>query len=574
MGNLININHRQVINQWLFGILLVFSLFYPLYGLLCIVGYPLFVSFQKGLKKQKRKLISFIIFDVMLFLGIVWQIFDTNTIGYYFTAWFSQIWYKILSIFNHIEYQVPIKEMLLAWLVAPLGWKLIPNSAIMLVVILTDSPIIWRAENEMLQEAQKKHDSKTSEKIHVNVLPLVADPNHPHILEVGMTGMGKSTAIYDYVEFYLAKKRPVIMVSGKKSTESKESMITALRERCRYYGRKLYIVSFDPNIKDRRAYNIFQGMTETQLVDCLAMVSDFSDAYYESVMRNWVKALALVMKKYGIEYSLQNLIDCWDWEVYTEMLEELLTDGRISENEYRSLIGKDMKQNCNTSIDSVARYKQFTIGEEAFVLCGENPINISMVRNENAVIYIDLDSHSYGEFTKVVGRFVISDIARCIANEDYQSSEERKLIVLDEVQSYATEKMESLYTQSRSAGYSVISATQTPSEFDKVSPTLQRTIIGNCGTIICFRLTNADDRELIAKAVGSEEAVNVTNKSDITDLAGAGTLKMGHEFKLNPDDIIKLEKLQAYVIDFNRNTVKKYKFSWVPLHEKVKQWRK
>lgn len=570
---MITLNHKQKLNQWLFGMLLVSSLFYPLYGILCLVLYPLAVTFCRSeARKRRRQLVCLILSALLAVGGVWWQILDPISTTDYLKIWFNPFLQKFLSIFGG-EYQMPTKALLMAWLVSPLGWKLVPNSVLMFVIIITDCPVIWRAELEMKRDAVKKHDRKESEQIHTNTLPLVADKYFPHILEVGATGMGKTTAIYDYIDMYLMNKCPVIVVSGKKSTESDESMITALRKRSAWYRVPLHIVSFDPNIRDREPINIFEGMTETQLVDTLALASDFSDAYYENVMRNWVKALALVMKRYGIPYSLKNIVDCWDWEMYTSMLDTLSEEGKITESEYRTLVSADMMNNYKVSLDSVSRYKQFLIGEEAAVIEGENPINISKARQEHAIIYIDLDSHSYTEFTKVIGRFVISDIARCIANEDQNSVKERKLVVLDEVQSYATEKMESLYTQSRSAGYAIISALQTPSDLNKVSPTLQGTIMGNCGCIICFRLPNPTDRELLAKAMGSDDSVNVTAKSAESDLDGAGTLKMGHEFKLNPDDILKLNKLEAYAIDFNRNTVRKYKFSWVPLHEKMKSWR-
>lgn len=548
--NIVTERHLQTLNHYMVCALAITTLISPLFtvGLILLyLGYGL-------PRKQLGRYIYIIIATSLALFALVWELGDNVTLYNKSIELVTYVSNIILSLIG--SRSVTVSDVLIRWAILPTPLKVLLPCAEMAIVSAMALPLIWRADERMLQRAK----TKAKMTVHTDVTPILED-EESHILVEGVTGSGKSTIIQKHIEHYLAKGLPVLICSGKRSTEDEKSFLTALRRLCAHYHRPLHIVSCDTSIQDRVPYNVFDGMSETQIADILAVASIFSDEYYENHFRLWIKAEVMVMRLCGIELSLESIIDCWDWDQYEAMLNALQTSKKIDDDTYKQLL--KIKDSYIEAKQSKSRYAQYLIGQERSILCGDNAINARKVKAEKGVLYIDLDSQKYEKFTRILGIFFTADINMCISEERNNSA--RKLIVMDEIQTFASDMIKGMYSQARGFGYQIISASQGFRELLEVSEVFCDTLISNTNMLECFRLNNSADRDIAAAFGGTKRTAITTEKSLDTELDAAGNIKIGYEYKVNPSAIDHLPDRQFFAINKRQQFIRQYEVSWIPL---------
>lgn len=302
----------------------------------------------------------------------------------------------------------------------------------------------------------------------------------------------------------------------------------------------------NPRRLERVPYNPLKNCSVVEVADALTNASGFTEPHYKYHLSAWVKVVCEVMALAGVHYSLDSILFFMDFDNFSTMLNKLIKSKDISAEKAEKYASyKDIAQIASTSR---ARFLNILLGEGKEVIGDYRNISAEDVRKENAVLFLDLDSFKYTDFTQIIGAFFINDMRHLISSEKDHSP---KRIIMDELSCYVTEQIMPLFSQSRSFGYQLVVATQSIADIEQLNEKLAVRIMENCGQYGILQLNSADDAEAVSKIIGTTISVETTRKSTGTHLhpTADGSKKVVNVFKVTPDTIKELEPLEVIFYD-------------------------
>lgn len=391
----------------------------------------------------------------------------------------------------------------------------------------------------MIEEEKMKQKQIFSSKETINF------DNRSHVFVAGTTGSGKTQLLLKYIRESIRNNEPLYIISGKGSGD-KGSLLEAVKEIADVYNRKLYIVSMNENEKDRVPYNPFKQWKIIEIADALCNATEFTEPHYKQHLSCWVKVICECMKMANIPFSLPAILDFMIFDNFRALIQELLKKRKITEDEAADYLAyEDIARIASTSR---ARFFNLLLAEGKEVIGGGNAICASDVKEENAILFVDMDSFSYTDYTQVIGAFFINDMRHIVA---HTTDAGKKRIVMDELSTYVTSQIMPLFSQSRSFGYQLVVATQSISDLDELSPVFAERVMENCGQYGILQLNSANDAERVSMIIGTTISVETTRKSTGMQLhyTADGSKKVVNSFKITPDRIKELKLLEVLFYD-------------------------
>ncbi len=378
-----------------------------------------------------------------------------------------------------------------------------------------------------------------------------------HVLCVGTTGSGKTTYLKKVVEHQIKKDSAVVIISGKSSYGDPHSLLLETQKYCDKYNKPLLVVRLmEPELSD--GYNPLRHLSAETVADALCTVSVFSEEHYKVHTKTWILKIAELIRYMGVSMSLQNILLLYDFDVFEKQANKALKEGKITDEQYDRLL-KDAEKNADIAADSKERFKQYLETETVRdILVGKKLKSFKEVLNEKGVLFLDLHGPSYSDLTRDLATFACCDIAEAL-NQD-MNPDYRKVIIMDELSFTFNERLSALYATARSTGAQIISATQSLADLNDVSETLCEKLIENSNAYAIFRQNSALDSEACAKILGTESKAKITQKSDGNRYDPSGTTQITREFKVHPDWIKELPKLQMFYS--NKDTGKLVRVKW------------
>jgi conjugal transfer pilus assembly protein TraD len=412
-----------------------------------------------------------------------------------------------------------------------------------------------RIESPMNQWAVERAEKKYNEKKPDNGVYLGIDKEirkpiilseqelNNHTFLVGTTGSGKTTTILTFVEYAITKGYPVLFVDGKGIDRDLPGKIENLS---RKYGKTFRHFSFQ---SDSVHYNPLVLGGYTELKDKLISITDFSEAYYKGRSERYLQMMFKILKLSGMNIDLLNLVPY----LIPDRLRMLSRNLKVSEAEYNAILDVldsfDDNHEIKSIVDKIALFCESEIGhlfsEE------DSSIHLHEVFANGEVALFSLNSLSYPEFARQVGRLIISDVKTAVPWYVHQGYRKPPLVVFDEFNVFASRTVVDLINKSRSAGFCALIATQSLADIDVVDPALRRQIIENCNTVIIQRQNEADDAEALANAIGTENTYQLTFQTDansISGYTGMGSARNVKEFIVHPDEIKRLRTGEAIIL--------------------------
>lgn len=505
--NLFGIDEVQLksqIQRLLFLLILLIVLWNPLYTLL-LLGAG-FVARKN--KRYKRYYMMFLVLAIVVYAGLI---------GYYPMETF-------------------IMESLQDYLLPLPPARMITSLCLTLAVTYFD---FGSVDSWMIQEEKQRQKQIFSEKEELSF------ENRSHIFCAGTTGAGKTTLLIKFIYSSLRNNEPIYIISGKRSGD-KGSLLEFVKKLAKVYKRKLYIVSMNEKEKERVSYNPFKDWQIIEIADALCNASEFTEPHYQQNLSCWIKVICECMKIAGIEFSLRSIVDFMVFENFRALIQDLLKKKKIIEEAAINYL--DYEDIAKIAASSRARFLNILLGEGKEVIGGKNGISATDVHKENAILFVDLDSFSYTDYTKIIGAFFINDMRHIVVNSTEAGN---KRIVMDELATYVTKQIMPLFSQSRSYGYQLIVATQSIADLDEISPVFSERLMENCGQYGILQLNSAEDAERISKIIGTTISIETTRKSTGMHLhySADGSKKVVNAFKIPPDMIKELQALQVLFYD-------------------------
>ena len=394
---------------------------------------------------------------------------------------------------------------------------------------------------------QQEHAEQEKQIKKVENLPF--PESKEHVCNIGTTGSGKS--VYElicHIMEAIKNNEPLIIISGKNGTDDPKSLLRQTQRLAKKYGRRMIIISTRPEFNKK--YNPFQNFTITETVDSLCSMSEFSEAHYEKAFRNYCGTLLEALQLAGFTFSLQTLIQFYDWEDFTELVRQLKRNSAITDEKVREFM--KTKDYAEIAKDSKSRFEDLLKGEGGDIL-GTKGVSAKGCLERGYIFFLDLDSFKYQAFSRALGALAIYDIRECMSS---LPQKKRCKVCLDELGYYCNDTLKACFAQARSTNYQLICSFQTLADLKEVSENFKDIILGNCNAFAIGRV-NGKDAEEIASIFGTYNTVDTTRKSAAADLddADAGSKRNVNKFRVAPDRLRDLKSLTIIYINKERDNV-------------------
>lgn len=434
-------------------------------------------------------------------------------------------------------------------------------------------------------------------------LPLAALPGHTLI--VGTTRAGK-TRLYQLLttEIIHTTKAPMIVIDPKGDKDWEQ----ALRKECKRTGRKyLYFHPAHPRKSIRiNPLSNWNTLSEPatrlgQLIDADGTFAAFAWKTLYRVFRGIVadgeRPTIKAAKEYvqlGVEPLLERLLkkclyekEGAKWDADLDNYGGVPKKGEEANAKLEKMIGKYKKtiSTRDEAIDSLISMvhhskehysKMIQVLEPILEMLGSDelgkmlspdPLDLTDTRpiydmqkiiEENAVLYVGLDSLSNKIIGSAIGSILLADIASVLGSiYNFQMPKDLYLFV-DEAAEVMNEQAIQILNKGGGAGIKAFIATQTIADFDAVFGNNARTkqSLGNLNNVICLRVKDPDMAEWIAKSFGETTArtLNVSyssgaeSSSSFTEFRGQTSRSMTEKEIpfVSPDLLTRLPGLQYF----------------------------
>jgi type IV secretory pathway TraG/TraD family ATPase VirD4 len=167
-----------------------------------------------------------------------------------------------------------------------------------------------------------------------------------------------------------------------------------------------------------------------------------------------------------------------------------------------------------------------------------------------SVVYFSLDSDRRPLLAQMVAAALVSDLVTLGAH--LQDDPIPTLVLIDEFSAVAAKQVSRLFGRARSAGISLLLATQELADLQAVDGGLRDQVLGNVETVIAHRQNVPDSAETISK-VASSKPVWVTTQQTEDHLighgpSGRGSRRRDYDHEIHPSQVQQLHTGQALVI--------------------------
>lgn len=405
-------------------------------------------------------------------------------------------------------------------------------------------------------------------------LPIEALPGHT--LVVGTTRAGK-TRLYELLTTQIVHANKILIIIDPKGDKDWEQRV---RKECERAGRKfLYFHPAHPSKSIRMNplanwNTVAEAATRIgQLVDAEGTFGAFAWKTLFRVMRAQVadgmRPNIKTAKEYvqnGVEPLLERLLKkvlyarfggAWDQDldqyavkqargkvspIKSERLECMIGKFEslsIRDEAIESLISmvNHSKEHYSKMIQVLEPILEMLGSDELGSMLSPDPLDMNDTRaiydtqkiiEENAVLYVGLDSLSNKIIGSAIGSIMLADFAS-VAGAIYNFRDPKDIyLFIDEAAEVMNEQGIQILNKGGGAGIKAFIATQTIADFDVVFGSSARTsqALGNLNNVLCLRVKDPDMAKWIATSFGTTAARDVR----VTHTTGSGSSKSFTEF--------------------------------------------
>jgi len=171
-------------------------------------------------------------------------------------------------------------------------------------------------------------------------------------------------------------------------------------------------------------------------------------------------------------------------------------------------------------------------------------LRASIKRRE--VAYFRFDTDRTGNVGRAIAQMVLLDLGA--AASALMGDGVGTFIAIDEFGALEAPALDRLYARGRAAGFSVAVGTQTLADLRAAGPAVRERVGATISAIVCHRIGEQADAEWVAELVGAVPTWQSTIRTDaFGHPTSEGTRTRGYRFEVNPSELQRLRRGEAYV---------------------------
>jgi hypothetical protein len=364
--------------------------------------------------------------------------------------------------------------------------------------------------------------------------------------------------------------KPAIVIDPKGDLVDVETLKSIARVLGRGDSIKIFSLS---NREISQSYNPLQVGTAQQIVAKIMAACDLDQAtnpYFANIAMTSLSAVIEAVHFVGIiDLTLKDLVSLLNFDdSYQHLLDLVNLKAKDSIGE---LILGNLKRLSHYRADDLTGLRgalsSFASAEFFDLLANPDPttgklcIDLQEVLNRGEVAYFQLNVNAYDALARRLGKMLLQDL-KLISNR-FQSGQEKRhfqtaAVFVDEFGSFANEDFMGFLKMSRSAGISLRLFFQSLEDLRVVSESFEGQTIGNSVYKVIFRTPAHRDANTLAETAGTVLTTDFTFQTEFGLFGqmktGVGSQKEVFKFLVHPDDLKKLGRGQAILINKDTNS--------------------
>ena len=311
-----------------------------------------------------------------------------------------------------------------------------------------------------------------------------------HTLVCGASGFGKTVLIDTLMYDDMIRNKPVIFIDPKGDNRSLNQFINL----CRIARREFWVFSEYYNSAQAIALNPAKEGSFTHIADRIHYSFNWSEEHYETLcyraLKTACRKILTAQKAVSYQAILDTLLEVSHPQKKTREFERKNIEGIIArlENVVQSDFGPKL---------------------------AENGLSIKEVWQAKKCIYIGMPVLGYPKIARGLGKLILGDLAYAVydAYRNASLGDEKNWpvgVYIDELSAVITDEFIELLNKCRGVGMEVNFAFQSPSDINKVCPSLCEQILENSSNWFIFKQRMESGANTFAEAIGTAESTKQT----------------------------------------------------------------
>ena len=381
---------------------------------------------------------------------------------------------------------------------------------------------------------------------------LTEDQLNHHVHIVGASGFGKSVLLSHVIQNRIASGSGLLFVDLKADFETIRQVVSTAKATGR--EKDLFIFSCG-NPEFSSPYNVLKSGTANQLKDRIMGALNWSEEFYKneasSFLLKLLRGLTFVRDKKGTAFDLGTVLKCTeDPRTVEALLEQLPASETELIGQLEELASSLGKPDKYKALQGLRSQLEALMLSDIGPLLVANPSGIDLfdaIKNKK-IVYVLLDSRTYGESAKALGRLILQDLKATSARIDNEIPRHERTpftVVVDEFADLATEEFLGFLDRARSSKIGVVVAHQEIADLSRISPEFSHRLMNSTSTLFAFLQKVPETSDLIASIGGTKTSKKVTEqaKSDWLfgdEKTGMKSIREVEEFNIHPNTVRSL----------------------------------
>lgn len=364
-----------------------------------------------------------------------------------------------------------------------------------------------------------------------------------HTLVLGATGSGKTCGEAWIACRLIEHGHGAVVIDPKGDEMLREELRRAAARAGRSFGEWTPHGPF--------AYNPFAHGGDTEIADKALAGETFTEPHYLRQAQRYLGYAVRTMRAAKVPISAASLMEHMNPDSLEATARQLPEQQARAVYDYLDSLAARQRSDLAGVRDRLSILAESDIARWLRPDAGVPVIGLHSAIRRRAVVYFSLEADTRPLLAKMLGAAIVADLVTVAAA--HQNDPIPTVVLIDEFSALAAGFVGRLFGRARSAGMSVILATQGMADLQAAGDgALRGQVLDNIESMLAYRQNVPASAELIAAIAGTRRAWMTTQQTSRglfgQRFSGRGSRTRGYEHAIDPSRIKELRNGQAVVI--------------------------
>lgn len=391
-------------------------------------------------------------------------------------------------------------------------------------------------------------------------LMLSKDELNHHVHIVGASGFGKSVLLSHMIRSRIQSGDGLLFIDLKADFETIRQVVSVAKATGRLEDLKIFSCG---NPEFSNPYNVIKNGTANQLKDRIMGAMNWSEEFYkneaQSFLLKLLRGLCALRDHHSQDFDLSNILKCLnDPKSILDIADGLPQSQEGLKRELQELMSHVSRPDNLKALQGLkSQIESLILSDFGHLLkSSKDGIDLFEAIQNKKIVFVLLDSRSYGESSRSLGKLILQDLKAASAKIDNETERHSRTsfgVIVDEFADMASEDFIGFLDRARSSKMGVVVAHQEIADLSRVSPEFTRRLMNSTSTLFSFLQKLPDSSELIAGIAGTKKSQEVTEQAKANWLfgdekTGMKSIKTVDEFNIHPNVVRSLGVGECVVV--------------------------